>query len=136
MSNPERPEPGSITWTDLTVDHAEEVRDFYQAVVGWQPKPVNMGDYDDFAMKAPGSGDSIAGICHARGENASLPAQWLIYIDVEDLDDSMEKCRQQGGEVIVGPRGGGGQRYCVIRDPAGAVAALFQQGEDTPRDEH
>ena len=130
MSDDERPEIGSITWSDLTVPNAESVRDFYSSVAGWKPQPVSMGDYDDFNMTAPASGSPIAGICHARGGNADLPPQWLVYILVEDLDVSMDQCRAQGGEVISGPKGMGGSRYCVIRDPAGAVAALFQQGDD------
>ena len=33
--------------------------------------------------------------------------------------------RELGGEVLVGPRGEKA-RFCVIRDPAGAVAALYE----------
>ena len=31
-----------------------------------------------------------------------------------------------GGEVVLEPRGLGGGRFCVIRDPSGATAALYQ----------
>lgn len=120
------PEVGSIAWTDLTVEDAERVRDFYGAVVGWRAAPVDMGGYRDFNMTAPASGASVAGVCHARGVNAGLPAQWLVYIVVEDLEHSMARCEELGGRVLVRPKGMGAQgRYCVIQDPAGAVAALF-----------
>jgi predicted enzyme related to lactoylglutathione lyase len=34
-----------------------------------------------------------------------------------------------GGEVLMGPKGmGPGSAYAVIRDPAGAVSALYQVG--------
>lgn len=118
------PEPGTISWQDLTVADAEGVRDFYQAVVGWKPEPIPMGGYSDFAMSAEGT--AVAGICHARGGNADLPPQWLIYITVEDLDHSLAECHRLGGSLIAGPRGYGGGRYCVIKDPAGAVCALYQ----------
>ena len=118
------PRPGTVTWQDLTVDHAESVRDFYQAVAGWQAEPVSMGAYADFVMSAEGTG--IAGICHARGVNADLPPVWLIYITVEDLDRSLEECQRRGGSVVTAPRSSGGGRYCVIKDPAGAVCALYQ----------
>ncbi len=52
----------------------------------------------------------------------------MIYIVVADLDDSIEACRRRGGELVAGPRRTGGDRYCVIRDPAGAVAALYERG--------
>lgn len=118
---------GTIGWVDLTVPDADGVRDFYAEVVGWKPQPVDMGGYSDYNMTAPAEGTPVTGVCHARGGNAGLPAQWLIYVNVEDLDRSMTRCRELGGAVISGPRTMTGHgRYCVIRDPAGAVAALFE----------
>lgn len=126
MTETTNPEIGSVGWIDLTVEDAPEIRDFYAAVTGWQHSPVSMGDYDDFNMAAPGSGEAKAGICHARGGNAGLPAQWLIYITVEDADASAAQCEELGGSVLSGPKNMGEMgRYCVIQDPAGAVAALF-----------
>lgn len=122
-------QPGSIVWTDLTVEKAPALMEFYQSVAGWQPEEVGQGDYSDFNMTLPQSGKAIAGICHARGQNANLPPQWLIYIVVADLDASVSECWAKGGRVLIGPKDvGPGERFCVIKDPAGAVAALIQQG--------
>jgi predicted enzyme related to lactoylglutathione lyase len=129
MNEPSKPPVGSISWTDLTVENAATIRDFYQAVAGWNSAPISMGDYDDYAMLSPTDGSGVAGICHARGANAELPPQWLIYITVADLDESMARCRENGGAIIAGPKSMGKDRYCVIRDPAGAVAALYAKGE-------
>jgi uncharacterized protein len=118
------PRPGTITWQDLTVSNAEALRDFYESVVGWTPEPLSMGAYADFVMKA--DDEPVAGVCHARGINADLPALWLVYITVDDLDHSIAECQRLGGSVIAPPRGMGGGRFCVIKDPAGAVAALYQ----------
>jgi len=119
-------EAGAIGWIDITVDDAEELRDFYSKVVGWKPEDVSMGDYADFNMTMPGTGIPAAGICHARGGNAELPRQWLIYIVVRDADSSAAICTANGGKVLVGPREMGGGRFAVIEDPSGAVAALYQ----------
>jgi predicted enzyme related to lactoylglutathione lyase len=126
MSSETEVEVGAICWRDLTVADAGQVRDFYQSVVGWESALVDMGGYSDYSMIARGSGEAVAGICHARGENADLPPQWLVYITVEDLDRSVEKCLALGGQVVAGPRALGEGRFCVIRDPAGAVCALYQ----------
>ena len=125
----ERKPVGSILGFDLTVPNADEVRDFYAAVVGWKPEPLSMGDYDDYMMMSPDGGDQgNSGVCHARGENADLPPQWLAYIAVADLDVSISQCLEHGGKVIAGPKGSPEYgRYCVIQDPAGAVMALMQQ---------
>jgi len=126
MSDHERPAIGTITWTDLTVADAPRVRDFYREVVGWSAVELDMGGYADYCMNAPESGATVAGICHARGANAELPPQWLVYITVADLDHAMERCVALGGAVIAGPRDMGSYgRLCVVRDPAGAVAGLI-----------
>ena len=120
------PRVGSISCFDLTVKDAPSVRDFYREVVGWGVDVLSMGEYDDYCMKEPGSGKTVAGVCHDRGPNTNLPPQWIIYITVENLDKSIERCKALGGKVIDGPRMSGRQPFCVIQDPAGAVAALVQ----------
>ena len=117
---------GRIGWIDMTTDDAAGVRDFYKAVVGWDSQDVSMGDYSDYSMLAPGSGDCVAGICHSLGSNAQLPPGWLIYITVADVDSSARACVDNGGKLLVEPRGLAGGRFCVIEDPGGSVAALYQ----------
>ena len=117
---------GRIDWQDLTVDNAEQVRDFYSKVAGWVSQPLSMGDYDDYVMLTPDGGSGIAGVCHRRGPNVNIPPQWLIYINVEDLDASIESAQKLGGEIVDGPRQLGEGRFVVIRDPAGAVCGLIE----------
>lgn len=114
---------GNIEWRDLTVANAEQVSDFYAQVVGWQKEPVSMGDYDDFNMC--NSQGTIAGICHAKGSNADLPPQWLMYVFVENAQLSAQKTIELGGEILKGPTEYGGQTYYVIRDPAGAILSVY-----------
>ncbi len=118
---------GTIGWTDLTVDNAEEIGNFYSEVVGWKADPVDMGGYNDFNMTPPAAGEAVAGVCHARGGNTGLPALWLMYVTVEDIEASARRCEELGGTILSGP-GGSDQteRTCVIQDPAGAVLALYQ----------
>jgi len=123
---PEKADIGSILWRDLTVAHADAVRKFYSEVVGWTSAPHNMGDYDDYSMQVPATGETVAGICHARGQNAGIPSQWLIYITVANVTESAERCVRLGGKVIDGPRPMMGKDFCVIQDPAGAYAALYE----------
>jgi len=117
---------GKIGWIDMTVDDADGLRDFYKSVVGWETEAVSMGDYSDYSMTLPASGEAVSGICHARGDNAEMPGGWLIYITVADVEASAAACTANGGEVLVGPKGLAGGRFCVIRDPSGATAALYQ----------
>ena len=122
---------GTIMWHDLTVPDAENVRDFYQAVAGWRAEAVDMGGYSDYTMYPGGAAEGSApsgGICHAHGSNSGLPPQWLIYIIVESIAASIEKCVALGGSVVDGPREMGTDLFAVIKDPAGACVALYEQG--------
>ena len=119
---------GSVGWFDLTVSDADSVRDFYEAVVGWKPSGLSMGDYEDYVMSSPESGTPVSGVCHKRGSNESLPSQWLIYVNVADVEKSRASCEELGGKSLTDIRNAPGHgKYCVIEDPAGAVLALFEQ---------
>jgi len=121
---------GTIGWTDLTVSNAEEIRNFYSEVVGWKADPVDMGGYNDFNMTPPTSSEAVAGVCHAQGGNAGLPNQWIMYVIVDDIENSAGRCKALGGKILAGPTGSQGKdRTCVIQDPAGAVMALYQPGK-------
>ena len=129
MSDKQR--PGMIGWLDLTVDNAAEVRDFYADVVGWKMSAVSQGDYDDYCAHLEQDGPPVAGICHARGENAGMPPHWIMYVTVTDLDDSLARCQARGGSAVGPTRDLGSYgRVAVIQDPAGAALALIEPPKD------
>ena len=120
---------GTVGWMDLTVPDATIVRDFYSAVVGWNSAALDMGGYSDFLMLREGHAEPVSGICHARGPNAGIPPQWLIYINVADVDASVAECIRLGGKQLSPIRSGGPDvRFCIIQDPAGAACAIASHG--------
>jgi predicted enzyme related to lactoylglutathione lyase len=123
-------EKGSIIWQDLTVKDTEKVVDFYQKVVGWKISTQPMGDYNDFNVHSSETGEPIAGICNAKGENKHLPPQWLLYVTVESVEEAAKQCTLQGGKIIDGPRKMGDSNFCVIQDPAGAYLGLISPEEE------
>jgi predicted enzyme related to lactoylglutathione lyase len=129
MSGGSKPPVGSIGWCDLTVPDADGVRDFYRDVVGWTATDCDMGGYSDYVMNQPADGTSTTGVCWARGANAGLPPVWLVYFVVGSLEASVAKVREKGGTVLREPKSAGGGRYAVVRDPAGAVCALYENGD-------
>ena len=113
-----------ITWHDIAVADADALSDFYCSVAGWEKEGLSMGDYNDYVMK-DASGNIMGGICHAKGMNKELPPFWLMYIPVENIDRSMELCKQMGGKVGEKRKMGEGF-YCLIQDPAGAYVMLSE----------
>lgn len=116
---------GRVAWLDLTVEDADTVSEFYKDVIGWDIQEFDMGGYNDYCMNDPETGETVAGVCHARGGNASLPPQWLMYIYVDDLDKSLEAVAAKGGKVLGDKRADGkGGHYCLVQDPAGAYLMI------------
>lgn len=95
-------------------------------LLGGEKEGMSMGDYEDFIIKTPDDKEVVAGICHARGVNKDLPAQWLMYIKVTNLEESLSICKKLGGKVLGDKRKMGEEYYCLIEDPAGAYVMLFE----------
>jgi len=118
---------GKVGWVDLTVKDAAGLKEFYTKVVGWQSEPVDMGDYVDFNLCVDGV--PIGGICHARGSNAGIPAQWMMYVTVENIAQSVEAAKSAGGEIVHSVTNKKGTlTMAFVKDPAGAYFALYQSG--------
>lgn len=121
---------GRISWLELTVSDAAATRDFYRDVVGWSVQDVEMEDteerYADYAL-CTSDGTAVAGVCHARGVNQALPPVWLICLPVGDLDESLGRVAEAGGEVVDARKGADGRYvYSAIKDPVGVCIALVQ----------
>jgi len=125
MSESKKP-TGSIVWTDLTIPNANEVKDFYKKVIGWDTQEFNMGDYNDYVVCNKGTENAVAGICHKKGSNANIPSVWLVYVSVENVAASVAKVVDLGGEVLDGPRIMDGNNFAVIKDPTGAIMAIIE----------
>jgi len=81
-------------------------------------------------MQTPDSKTDVAGVCHATGVNKDLPAQWMMYIKVADLDASIAQVVKLGGSVLTAIKKlSASSHYAVIKDPAGAVCAIFAEIE-------
>lgn len=128
---------GDMAWMDLSTQNAEQVKDFYQKVLHWQCEKVAMQDsgeaYSDFAMSSSAQesseGSFATGICHARGANKDMPAVWLPYFLVVDIELAVKAVNEEGGELVTSIKSMGDDKYVVIKDPAGAQCALYQKGK-------
>ncbi|KGJ95141.1 VOC family protein [Colwellia psychrerythraea] len=89
---------------------------------------VNEGESEN-ASSCLKSSSLVTGICHARGENKDMPAMWLPYFLVKDLDESIGKVVVYGGSLFTNIKNVGEDRYVVFKDPAGAMAAIYQKAE-------
>lgn len=119
-------------WTDIAVENADELKDFYSQVFGWTVQEVPMedenGTYADYAMVNK-NGDGVGGVCHKRGVNIDLPSQWIVYFTVENVQKSIETCKNMDGSVLKETKNEEGELfYALLKDPSGAVIGIMQEG--------
>jgi predicted enzyme related to lactoylglutathione lyase len=64
-----------------------------------------------------------------KSRKAALEPGLLPYFYVDGLDDAMSSVIAHGGEIVKAPYPEGNLRVATVRDPAGNVIGLWQEGE-------
>jgi predicted enzyme related to lactoylglutathione lyase len=135
--SPEALQPGDFLWTELWTSDLGAAREFYSGLLGYGIEFRSTRSAEEGASAAPASGEDSSGylILTRDGERkagmAQLPFEdatphWLPFVAVGDVYASVERVRQLGGEVIVGPDLVGRHDAAIIVDPSGAVFGLQQ----------
>jgi predicted enzyme related to lactoylglutathione lyase len=115
-------EPGCMVWNELATADVARAAAFYGELLGWEAEP----DATGYAtIRANGSVNG--GIRPLRDDEA--PA-WLVYFTTGSCDEAAARVRDAGGTVINGPMDGTVGRIAVVRDPQGAVLALYEGDVD------
>ena len=108
---------------ELHTKDLSKARQFYQSLFGWElkdvPMPGGAGNYTTI-----GVGEGVGGGMMA---DSSAPPHWLAYVGVDDVRAKTTQAKALGATVLqdileVGDFG----VMSVIRDPSGAVIALWQ----------
>jgi uncharacterized protein len=116
---------GTPSWVDLMT--TEGATAFYGALFGWDMEvgPAGNGFYTMAHLR----GLPVAGIGEQQpGEGG--PVAWTVYFAVDDLDETLDKIKNAGGAVFLGPLDVMDQgRMAVAADPTGAVFGMWQAGQ-------
>lgn len=127
----EHPEhtPGSFVWTDLATTDTSSGSAFYQGVFGWGASPSTDPEmpYTVFQL----GGRDVGGIGPLAPDQAAqgVPPHWLVYVAAADAGAACVRAAGLGAAVLAGPFDVKDLvRMAVLRDPQGAVFALWQPG--------
>jgi predicted enzyme related to lactoylglutathione lyase len=111
-------EPGCLTWNELHTTDVGGALAFYGGLFGWTSEEAG-GGYHVLRNGERSNG----GVMEARpGE----PPGWLPYFAVESLDRGLAKAGEGGGATLAGPIQMPAGRIAVLRDPQGAMFALWE----------
>ena len=117
-------EPGTLCWADLSTPDPEAASAFYNAAFGWS---FDLGQDGGGYLHIKNGETFIGGIPPADMRSPGAPPHWLIYIAVEDCDQSAAKAAELGARLYLEPmtmeKVG---RMAVLADPQGAIFAIFQ----------
>jgi uncharacterized protein len=92
---------------------------FYEQVFGWQTEATGSGD----ARFADGSGHVIG---HFQSDLAPAGAAGVRpYVYVDDLEATLSRAVEAGGETETPPYAEGNLRVATLRDPAGNVIGVW-----------
>src|SRR5262245_52103883 len=120
-------EPGTPDWFELHTSAFDASFAFYRDVFGW---PIDLSMEEPFRYATYGSYDSddaLAGIMDAsEWLPEGAPAQWSIYWGSADLDASLARVKELGGDVVGGPDDTPYGRLAECTDPTGVRFKLRQ----------
>ncbi|RYC04878.1 VOC family protein [Nocardioides zhouii] len=121
--NPHTYPQGVTCWIDLQVPDAAAAAAFYGALMGWETHDALPPDVPATYLIATLDGQDVAAI-EPRADGS---ASWMTYVAVDDVDATVPRAVDAGGELVDGPHDAGpGGRWAELRDPRGAVFRLWQ----------
>ena len=124
-------EPGTFCWVDLATTDQDAAKAFYAELFGWEYDDRPVGDGAVYSLATVG-GRQVAAISTMpeRMRQAGAPPSWMSYVSVADADATAARARELGAELVVEPFDVlDAGRMAVVRDPQGAVFALWQPRE-------
>ncbi|HZL42020.1 MAG TPA: VOC family protein [Verrucomicrobiae bacterium] len=115
-------QPGRFCWNELVTTDVAAAKTFYAGLLGWTTEVFGSGM--DYTLLKKGDG-TVGGLM--KCPQPGVPAHWLAYVMVEDVDGSAAKAAKLGGKVVAPPfdvpEVG---RIAVVLDPQGAAIGLFK----------
>ena len=124
------PESGMISWHELmTTDHGAAF-DFYSALFGWKKgQAMDMGPAGIYQLYGRTADAHLGGMFN-KPPDVPGPPYWLLYVSVADVNESVERVKHLGGQVLNGPMEvPGGDLIAQCLDSQGAAFALHSKAK-------
>jgi uncharacterized protein len=123
----------SVVHFEIPVDDLQAAKQFYNEAFGWQLSTSDMpggGSYTgaittetDDSTQIPKKAGAINGALIQRDEQLKVP---VVTVDVESIDDAVQKVEAAGGRVLAPKQVIEGMgEYAYVTDPSGNVVGLW-----------
>ncbi len=124
------PKRGEFCWTEIASNDSAACKAFYTNVFGWKFQDDKPDDPMEYCEYSDGSGPGPVGGLYRIDPKFfggyAPPPHFMNYVAVDNVDESAAKATELGASVMTGPMDiPNVGRFCVIKDPTGAMLALF-----------
>jgi predicted enzyme related to lactoylglutathione lyase len=113
---------GGLSYLEIPALDVGRSAAFYQKVVGW-----NIDESDSDHPKFKDATGHLIGRFLTGREISSDPGL-LPYFYVDHIDEVVARVTANGGEIARDPYPEGNLRVAIVRDPAGNVIGLWEEG--------
>jgi predicted enzyme related to lactoylglutathione lyase len=113
--------PGAFCWNELYTTDLDAAKGFYGGLFGWTWDSFEESPDPYFFIEHDGHGNG--GIREVG--DTGMPPNWLVYFAVEDMDAGVSKVNELGGQTMMGPVTIDTLNIAIVKDPQGAVFALY-----------
>jgi predicted enzyme related to lactoylglutathione lyase len=124
------PQTGEFSWHELNTSDHEAAWSFYEKLFGWEKTTAmdmggDMGTYQMYGRR----GQELGGMMNKPKEIPGPPF-WLYYAKVDDVRQTVEKVKANGGRILHGPMEvPGGDWVAQCADPQGAAFAIHSSAK-------
>jgi predicted enzyme related to lactoylglutathione lyase len=130
------PKHGEFMWNEICTTDPEATKAFFTALIGWGTQPMAMpqgGTYTIWTV----DDKPVGGLFPMDEEKAQhMPAGWMAYICVDDVDDCVDRVGGLGGRVLAGPfEVEGIGRIAMIADPTGSPVSIMTPAPELETDD-
>lgn len=128
----------SFIWHELMSRDPDASQRFYESVVGLSVQ--SLGESPNEYRMLLIDGRPIGGMTGPRPDGEQWPSggpagHWVGYFGTDDVDGAVDRARELGGDLLVGPLDiPGTGRVAVLRDSDGAAFGLFNPIAPLPSD--
>jgi hypothetical protein len=115
---------GHFFWNELHTSDPTRALEFYDAVVGYSHRSMDMGPGGTYHILARDGKDRAGVTAHLA---PGVPPHWLPYVSVDDPDATVARARKLGANIPMACENiPGVGRFGVMQDPTGAVLAIMK----------
>ncbi|MEU6582555.1 VOC family protein [Nocardia sp. NPDC046763] len=117
-------EPGAYCWNDLHTTAYTPSQEFYKQVFGWSFDEIG-SEQMPYSTFAGADARPMGGVADSTGQPGGGPNYWLTWFQVAGADGALDKAKELGATVLMGPSDSPFGRMGIVSGPQGEVFGLI-----------